>query len=161
MKMLCWFELGGRQLLIIISAGRFSYRPSLKMSQCRFGCSLYNVLWYYIVHCVFTWLLRWHSKILSMPTNINVTKITWRPIGSWTRCLESLNPSCSTTNAKTGYFCAVKLRVNLILFMDFTSLFMSSWTRSLIISWLMESAIWFRWVPSCSLRVIPFWVMIV
>jgi len=94
--------------------------------------------------------------MLSSPMNVNVTKITWRPVGTRTRRLESWDPSGSASNAETRYFCAVKLRVYLVSFMDFTTLFVSSWAWITVRCnfWSMESTN-FGWIPFCSLRVVP------
>lgn len=85
--------------------------------------------------------------------DVHVTEITWRPVGAWTRGLESLRPLCPVSDTERGRLRTVELCADVTLLSDFTYLFVGTGSRVIIDSdsWSKKSVMWRR--PFLSLGI--------
>ena len=113
---------------------------------------------------LYVWLLWFErSKILHTLTilsDIDISKITWRSIRSRSRGLKPLSPLCSSTNTKRWGFRTMKLCANLNLFSNLTILLVSSrsWVLICCNSW-SEEPVCRRW-PFLSFWAYPLRTML-
>ena len=93
--------------------------------------------------------------------NINISKITWKTIGTWGWCVYLLCWTRSISNAKPWCFNTMEKWVDMVLVRTFSHLIMRSWsTISIyIISHFFESIIWRS--PSLRFWAVPFRIKVI